>query len=54
VVPAHYNGYLTAARIAGETSEDFALLQGTSGHPPIPEPLRSLGFKPLMRLLRAS
>jgi glycine/D-amino acid oxidase-like deaminating enzyme len=54
VVPAHYNGYLTAARIAGEPSPDFALLWGTRGHPPLPEPLRSLGFKPLMRLLRAS
>jgi glycine/D-amino acid oxidase-like deaminating enzyme len=54
VVPAHYNGYLTAARIAGEPEADFALLQGTSGHVPLPEPLRSLGFKPLMRLLRAS
>jgi glycine/D-amino acid oxidase-like deaminating enzyme len=54
VVPAHNNGYLTACRIVGEQEEDLALLQGTSGHPPIPEPLRSLGFKPLMRLLRAS
>ena len=54
VVPAHYNGYLTASRIAGKPEADFALLQGTSGHPPLPEPLRSLGFKPLMRMLRAS
>jgi glycine/D-amino acid oxidase-like deaminating enzyme len=54
VVPAHYNGYLTAARIVGKPEADFALLWGTSGHPPIPEPLRSLGLIPLMRLLRAS
>jgi hypothetical protein len=53
-VPAHYNGYLTAARIVGKPEADFALLWGTSGHPPIPEPLRSLGLIPLMRLLRAS
>lgn len=54
VVPAHYNGYLTAARIVGEPAADFALLWGTGGHPPFPEPLRSLGLIPLMRLLRAS
>lgn len=54
VVPAHNNGYLTASRIVGEPDEDLALLCCTSGHPPLPEPLRSLGFKPLMRLLRAS
>jgi hypothetical protein len=54
VVPAHYNGCLTASRIVGEPEADYALLWGTSGHPPLPEPLRSLGFKPLMRLLRAS
>jgi gamma-glutamylputrescine oxidase len=54
VVPAHYNGCLTASRIAGETEGDFALLWGTRGHPPLPEPLRSLVLKPLMRLLRTS
>jgi glycine/D-amino acid oxidase-like deaminating enzyme len=54
VVPAHYNGYLTASTIAGEPDQDLALLCCTRGHPPLPEPLRSLGFKPLMRLLRAS
>jgi glycine/D-amino acid oxidase-like deaminating enzyme len=54
VVPAHYNGYLTASRITGRPEADLALLPGTSGHPPVPEPLRSLGFKPLMRLFRAS
>jgi glycine/D-amino acid oxidase-like deaminating enzyme len=54
VVPAHNNGYLTASRIVEEPDRDLALLCCTSGHPPLPEPLRSLGFKPLMRLLRAS
>jgi glycine/D-amino acid oxidase-like deaminating enzyme len=54
VVPAHYNGYLTASRIAGRQEADFALLQGTRGHPPLPEPLRLLFLKPLMRMLRAS
>ncbi len=54
VVPAHSNGYLTAARIVGKPEADFALLWGTSGHPPLPEPLRSLGLIPLMRLLRTS
>jgi glycine/D-amino acid oxidase-like deaminating enzyme len=54
VVPAHYNGCLTASRIAGRPEADFALLQGTRGHPPLPEPLRLLFLKPLMRMLRAS
>ena len=54
VVPAHNNGYLTACRIVGKPEQDFALLWGTSGHPPLPEPLRSLVLKPLMRLLRTS
>jgi gamma-glutamylputrescine oxidase len=54
VVPAHNNGYLTASRIVGNPEKDLALLCCTSGHPPLPEPLRSLGLKPLMRLLRAS
>jgi hypothetical protein len=54
VVPAHNNGYLTACRILGEPEEDLALLCCTSGQPPLPEPLRSLVLKPLMRLLRTS
>jgi glycine/D-amino acid oxidase-like deaminating enzyme len=54
VVPGHNNGYLTACRIVGKPEPDLALLWGTSGHPPLPEPLRSLAFKPMMRLLRAS
>jgi glycine/D-amino acid oxidase-like deaminating enzyme len=54
VVPGHNNGYLTACRIAGKPDPDLELLWGTSGHPPVPEPLRSLGFKPLMWALRAS
>jgi glycine/D-amino acid oxidase-like deaminating enzyme len=54
VVPAHNNGYLTACRIAGRAEPDLALLPGTAGHPPLPEPLRLLVLKPLMRLLRTS
>jgi glycine/D-amino acid oxidase-like deaminating enzyme len=54
VVPAHNNGYLTACRILGKPEEDLALLCCTRGHPPLPEPLRSLAFKPFMRLLRTS
>jgi hypothetical protein len=54
VVPAHNNGYLIACRIAEKPEPDVALLWGTHGHPPIPEPIRSLAFKPLMWALRAS
>lgn len=55
IMPSHNNGYLTAARMAGQEDQDFGLLNGVSGQLLMPgDYYRSLILKPGMSLLAPS